>query len=350
MLQVASGQTTDASVVVENVQGLYGVDVSLTFDPTAVEVLDSNPNLDGVQVGFGKFLDSGFVLLNRVDNELGQVRFAMTQLYPSQAKNGSGILVVLKLRGKQVGATSALTISEAVLAGQGGNELVPAISSGSVAVLAQVSGPTNTPIPTQGAGTPMPTGTFEPTQNSPAVVEDVTSTPTSTSPPPTSQPTATRIPTHAAAPTSTSVPKVAGGQAPAVSAEQQPQAASAAATQPAESAPATALPQEATATLLATPTQAEVSPTMTAAPIEGVAQTTEEPSPDLAVQSGLPQKSAAKSEPSLGVASSVDESKTVSAWNGWLIGIPLVAGAGLLGLGTLLGVFVWVRSRGRKAR
>src|SRR5512139_386501 len=118
--QVAIGQTVDVAVEVVDVQDLYGIDIALTFDPNVVEVVDANPGQAGVQMALGTFPDSGFVVLNAADNVTGTVRFAMTQLNPSLPKSGTGALMVIRLRGKQVSGSTPLTLTHAQLARRDG--------------------------------------------------------------------------------------------------------------------------------------------------------------------------------------------------------------------------------------
>jgi len=163
-IQVALEQTADVAVEVRDAEAIYGADVSLTFDPAVVEVVDADPNTDGVQVALGTFLDPGFVLLNAADNAAGTLRFAMTQLNPSEPKSGSGNVIVIKLRGLQVAAGSLLTLTRAQVAQRDGTKPETTLVSGQVAVVTAASvQATYTPIPTQGAGTVMPTSTHKPT-------------------------------------------------------------------------------------------------------------------------------------------------------------------------------------------
>lgn len=162
-LQVPEGGTIDVAVEVREVEGLYGADLVFTFDPDVVEVVDADPSQDGVQVALGLFLDPGFVLRNLADNVQGKVHFAMTQLNPSEAKSGSGVLIVVKLRGKRAGATP-LTMVNAQLARRDGIGISATTADGQVEVLiASAAADTSTPIPSQGAGTPLPTSTLRPT-------------------------------------------------------------------------------------------------------------------------------------------------------------------------------------------
>jgi hypothetical protein len=114
-IEVPVGETVDIAVVVREAQELYGFDISLAFTPGAIEIVDSDAGTDGIQVGFGTFLESGFSLLNQVDNSAGTMRFAMTQVNPSPPKNGSGTLLVITVRGLQLGGSSQLTISNVEL-------------------------------------------------------------------------------------------------------------------------------------------------------------------------------------------------------------------------------------------
>ncbi len=181
--QVTVGETVSVAVNVADVPELYGFTVALTFDPGVLQVQDSDPVLAGVQVGFGTFLQPGAVIVNHVDNENGFVEFAMTQLNPSPPQSGSGSLIVLSLLGETAGSVSPLEIVFVQLAAPRGIEIPSSGSSGSVEVLAEpLPGPTSTPIPTQPAGTTLPSAT-------PPVA--ATNAPTSTPQPTEAAPSAT---------------------------------------------------------------------------------------------------------------------------------------------------------------
>ena len=232
--QVAAGGTVDVAVEVVDVQELYGFDVTVTFDPQVVEVVDADSSTPGIQVSQGVFLDPGFSVVNTADNAAGSVHFLTTQLNPSVAKSGTGALIVIKLRGKKAGASSALTVTDAQLARRDGFMIPATLSAGQIAVVSG-GGSTNTPMPTQGAGTPMATTTPEPTALPTATLE------------PTGVP-ATATATVAASPTATSaLPDVTATPMPMASLTPTPEA-------PAVTATRTAAP--ASATLAATPVPA----------------------------------------------------------------------------------------------
>jgi len=196
-VQVIVGQTVDVTVEVADVQGLYGYDLSLTFDPAAVQVVDADPSLDGVQVSRGTLLDSGFIAINTADNAAGTVRFVMTQLNPSEAKNGTGALVIVRLRGKLAGTHSPLTVTNAQLARRDGTPISLTLTAGAVQVIQAAPAnppPTATPTPTQipASLTPTSTSTTEPARSgmpaAPTWTPFATPTPTPTASPATTTP------------------------------------------------------------------------------------------------------------------------------------------------------------------
>ncbi|MBN1261612.1 MAG: hypothetical protein JXB35_13120 [Anaerolineae bacterium] len=198
--EVAIDETVDVVVEIVDVEGLYGVDISVAFDPTVIEVLDADPNLNGVQVGLGLFLDSGFALINAADNNDGTVHFVMTQLNPSEPKDGTGNLIVMRVRGKRE-ATTPIQLVDVQLARRDGTSIEVTLESGELEVIGEPGeDPTPTPIPTQNAGTPMPTMT-------PTAISQATPTPTPK--PPTLTPTPTPTPEEsppASSPTATLTP------------------------------------------------------------------------------------------------------------------------------------------------
>jgi hypothetical protein len=204
-LEVAVGETIDVAVAVQDVTGLYGFDITVGFDPAMVEVVDFDPSQEGVQVALGLFLDPGFVIFNLADNNLGQLRLVMTQLNPSEAKSGSGNLLVIRFRALQAGQTPLLLVA-GELAQRDGTTFLPELVNGQLtAVTTTLPLPSNTPIPTRLAGTPLPTTTpaLLAVTGTPRVTQAATAVPPTATPPP---PTATRqpaslLPTASAQPT-----------------------------------------------------------------------------------------------------------------------------------------------------
>ena len=55
--EVIVGATTTVDILIENVTDLYSADVYLTFESDLLEVVDADPDTDGVQIEPGTFLD-----------------------------------------------------------------------------------------------------------------------------------------------------------------------------------------------------------------------------------------------------------------------------------------------------
>ena len=175
-LEIEAGSTGAVDILVENVTGLYGVEFEITFDPTVVEVVDADPDSDGVQIQPGDFLSPDWFLDNTVDNDKGTISYALCQWGASQpSQSGDGVLSVITFRGKAVG-TSPIHFAHVLLAAKNGMTIQASAEDGQIVISAE-------PAPA-GAPTPVPT-------------ETRTSTPTATPAPPTSTPTATPTATPA---------------------------------------------------------------------------------------------------------------------------------------------------------
>lgn len=97
-LSSAVGLTASVTIFVQDVADLYGLDVRLLFDPAVVQVIDADPTAAGVQIEpLGGFLAPDFVVRRTADNTTGLVRYAATQVFPSQPVSGSGAVARIDL-------------------------------------------------------------------------------------------------------------------------------------------------------------------------------------------------------------------------------------------------------------
>lgn len=138
---------SQVAVIIQDVQDLYAFDVTVQYDPNVLEVIDAAPGAPGIQISQGDFLDKGMTVINRVDEEAGMIQYAATQLNPAQAKEGSGVLLVISLRGKKEGTTT-LTFANIQLSTRQG-EPIAAIASEAVLNISGAPlppGPTPTPF------------------------------------------------------------------------------------------------------------------------------------------------------------------------------------------------------------
>jgi hypothetical protein len=136
----AVGGTVVVTLYVQDVQGLYGADVQLAFDPAVLEVKDDDPSLAGVQIRpLADFLKPDFVVRAAACNVVsgsdcpvaGRVRYVVTQINPSLPANGSGPLAAVTFKRLQVGDTSLIVVG-ADLADRTGSTITTATQDGQV--------------------------------------------------------------------------------------------------------------------------------------------------------------------------------------------------------------------------
>jgi len=159
------GQSTTVDIRIEQVTGLFGAEVHLSFDPAKLEVQDANPAVAGVQIEVGTFPDPaggrGFVAQNSADNSTGKIDYAVTLISPSQPVSGSGVLarVTFKAIG---GGTSPVAFISALLSDQTGTQIPAAAAGGTIKVVVA------TPTPTPTGTPPTPTATTTPVTVTPS--------------------------------------------------------------------------------------------------------------------------------------------------------------------------------------
>lgn len=181
--QLAPGARVEVPIEIRGVQDLYAIDIELSFDPAILSAEDADPSMDGIQPALGTFLDAGLLLYNSIDLETGIIRFAMSQVNPSEPKSGNGILLVVYFIGKTAGESN-LTVNSLTLSDRLGMEIPSSGVNSSITVVTDAPLVTNTSIPIQD-----PTGMI--------IVPTLA---------PTSTPTQTPLPTKTPAPTQTVVP------------------------------------------------------------------------------------------------------------------------------------------------
>ncbi|MCX6078401.1 MAG: cohesin domain-containing protein [Chloroflexi bacterium] len=200
-------------IMVYNASSLYAFDISIKFDPSSVQVVDMDPKTPGVQIRQGDFLENGYVMLNRVDNVAGTIRYAATQVRPQLPKNGSGPLLDIVFSALKVGISSVI-IEDPQLSVTGGT-LDPTLPvDGTLDVRALVPGqkcpPTPTPI-LPATKTALPGRTPAPAKTRQATITPIPATITKFKIPTrqksaTSRPTSSRTPQKIEPATSTATP------------------------------------------------------------------------------------------------------------------------------------------------
>ena len=127
----AQTEVKDWEIQVANVQNLYAVDVTLTFDTSKLKVEDADPALPGVQIQPGAVFASQphFVVYNRVtvhaQTGMGLVSFVATLLNPAVPFAGDGVVAIVTYRpevGEEPGALP-IQITNAKVASRDGKLL-----------------------------------------------------------------------------------------------------------------------------------------------------------------------------------------------------------------------------------
>ena len=167
VLEIAPGETATLTVVIDDAIDLYGIDVRASFDPQVVEVVDADPAMDGVQMMAGTFPKPDFVARNVADNDAGTLRYAVTQVNPTEPANGSGIVYSVQFRAKASAGESPFTIGLVEMADRTGQLLDVQPESGVIRIMpaeqATAIAPTDTPEPaTPVAESPTATSTETP--------------------------------------------------------------------------------------------------------------------------------------------------------------------------------------------
>ncbi len=104
--RIALGQVRTLDVRVEDVQNLYAYQCYIDYDPGVLQVRDADPSRSGIQVHLGDFLQADFVQQNSVDATVGRIAVVITQINPTPAVSGSGVLFSVDFVGAAVGSSS----------------------------------------------------------------------------------------------------------------------------------------------------------------------------------------------------------------------------------------------------
>ena len=176
--EVAIGGSTEVAVRVEDARSIGWAEIVVKYDPEILEVVDADPDIGGVQIELGPFLNPDSAGRNTVSPERGEIELA--QEAAGDAVSGSGVLARITFSGKALG-TSDIWFADVLLEDDGGQDLPESRERGSVAVVPDASD----------AATASPAAT---------VTATAAVSPTATSSP---SPTATRAETPAAGATAT---------------------------------------------------------------------------------------------------------------------------------------------------
>ncbi|HLF25998.1 MAG TPA: cohesin domain-containing protein [Anaerolineae bacterium] len=165
------------SIVLENAQDVYGIDVRARFDPAVIEIVDADPDSAGIQMIPGSFPQPDFLVRNTADNQAGTLQYVTTQVNPTLPVKGSGLVFSIQVRGKALGQSAVVSIEFVEIADRRGNTL-PVDSLNSTVTVVSPKPPTVTPT-----APPMSTVTvIDPTRASTPVTSATRVSPTRTTP------------------------------------------------------------------------------------------------------------------------------------------------------------------------
>jgi hypothetical protein len=122
------------TVAVKQMIELMAAQVEVVYDPTIIEIIDANPNKDGIQVSIGNAFSDGFVAKNEVDIVNGRIIFA-TALLEGNTVEGDLDLIHIGWRPLSVG-TTGLSLENVMLISLGGQTIDHTHQHGTVEIIA----------------------------------------------------------------------------------------------------------------------------------------------------------------------------------------------------------------------
>ncbi|MDM8527439.1 cohesin domain-containing protein [Anaerolineales bacterium HSG24] len=199
-LSVGAGSSTNQDVKISGVSNICEVLYRVTFDPNAVQVVDADPNLEGIQIEVGSLFSSNVnVSENVVNNVAGTIDFRVRSQSALSALTTPGQVAQITWEGL-TGSTNLSFVQHSVFDCDNDNiqhEIRADSAPGSITVSGTAVTPTPTTNPNDPTSTPTPTtNPNDPTSTPTTNPNDPTATPTPTTNPndPTSTPTPTTNP------------------------------------------------------------------------------------------------------------------------------------------------------------
>jgi hypothetical protein len=157
--EIGSGDTGVVAIRTSYVENLYGVQVNLHWNPALLEVVDTNPLVDGVQIEPGDVFTGHNIFRpshgNEADNIAGELMYALSIAAEPTGVTGEFTVARITFRAKS-GGSSTLVFTDTYMVNQDALILSTAAVDGEARVVEATSTPTLTPTP---SGTPTQTRT-----------------------------------------------------------------------------------------------------------------------------------------------------------------------------------------------
>lgn len=183
LVSLAVGETHLVQVWLDDVDGLHGIELHIGFEPLYVQVEDSDPNVEGIQIGAGIVPIPAQVIRNEVDNNAGLIVYHVLQA-PGDAAAGDGMVASFVVRGRAEGGSSLRFNIVQLVDAEGQPLQVPEqVIDGLVTIGAGSA-------PLEPTDEPLPTGTAEPSTETAEPPTPTVETPAVATSTPTPAPTA----------------------------------------------------------------------------------------------------------------------------------------------------------------
>jgi len=149
-IEISLEGTHDVNIMVENVEGLYAVELRISFPSGLTQVIDADPSVPGVQLRDGDIFTGfdSYTIQNSANNTYGQIEYIRSVTGSELGKDGGGIIATIPLQGVAAGQ-GAMAFVEVVLCEREGISILATYrdSQVDITVVDNISTPTPTPQP-----------------------------------------------------------------------------------------------------------------------------------------------------------------------------------------------------------
>jgi hypothetical protein len=112
-----TGSSTTVDVQLSDISNVYGIEMTMSFDPAILSVVDANGAKPGVQIGPGSCPAPDFEVANLADNGAGALEYAVVQLSPTAPCTGGNVASIefMCVAGLESEVTTPITITSSLI-------------------------------------------------------------------------------------------------------------------------------------------------------------------------------------------------------------------------------------------
>ncbi len=159
------GQTLTVNITLNNVQNLYGIDVTLNWNPSLLS-FQTNSNQTFIGYSYGVLNNPTSLVLDSASQATGEFHLVVTSVSPATAFSGSGTIATLMFTVTGAGQSSltvASTLANYPAAGESSEPIAHNDISGTVDATTSSSSPPTSPTPmSSSSSSPSPTSSSSP--------------------------------------------------------------------------------------------------------------------------------------------------------------------------------------------